>query len=211
MSALISAATSMFTPRKETEKKKSRDLDGSDDVNANNYEIVRPEKGLPLPEKRARKNAAGGKGALQMEKQFVLGLRRAEINLIIFSNYNSALAELIAAGRERFSKAEIDVWLPIIQRAVGDDTLSWRSVRERHARVYRKESIEQAAGGGRKSKFTPEVEEAAVRISRSYNGEVSATRMHEEALLAAKPPAGLGLMPAGTWWFVMVLEAEVSM
>lgn len=188
LSALFGAATSFFTPAKEKEKKKGVSRKRSVESDHDDFHVGPVDEAPPVPAQRTRKSAAEKREEERAaDREVVESLDRSKSNLILSRMYAAAQEELDRCGRERFSKNDIGRWLLLMQSAVGEPDLSWDNVRRRCQRVREKGSAEQAEGGGRKSKFTAEVEEAAVRVARSYGGEVSATRMYEEVAAELGP------------------------
>lgn len=102
-----------------------------------------------------------------------------ERNALIFGFFSQAQKKLHAKSRERFSKPEQGELLESIRQATGEHDLTWRAVKERVKRIRDKEVVTRLPGSGRKSTFTPEILEKTKNVSRSFGGDISATRMFE--------------------------------
>jgi hypothetical protein len=100
-------------------------------------------------------------------------------NSIIFGMYTQAQKKLDKEKRERFSKKEIGPLLEQMRGATGEAELTWNAAQRRVARILGKDTVERQSGSGRKTTFTPAVEEKAIEVFRSYGGDVSRSHVYD--------------------------------
>lgn len=106
-------------------------------------------------------------------------LTHEQRNTMIVGIYKAAQKRLARKGRQRFSAAESELVLEEMRDATGETNLTWDSAQQRVLRMRKKETVVRISGSGRKSTFTPSVEDAAARVARSHGGDISRSLMFD--------------------------------
>jgi hypothetical protein len=155
-------------------KKKIDEENGADDVG----EVTPPrrDEGDEAPRRKSMRDPAVRERAVAV---VTAKLSQDQRNTLIFGMYTQAQKKLRKEGRERFSKKEIVPLLEQMRDATGEPDLTWDAAQQRVARIVGKETMERRSGSGRKTTFTPQVEEKAIEVFRSFGGDVSRSHVYD--------------------------------
>lgn len=105
-------------------------------------------------------------------------LSDAERNMIAVSMYQSARKALIDADRTNFKEEEKNSLLASIRSAAQLESLTWEALLKRVARVANKGTFDRAPGSGRPRKFTSDMRDRAIAISRDADHELSRAEIY---------------------------------
>lgn len=108
----------------------------------------------------------------------VRGLSNTDRNKIAVSIYQAEQTKLREAGRVYFTAPEKERVLNLIRAASQMPSLSWEGVQKRVVRVVEKGTFKRARGSGRKQRFTHEMREKSVQISRDADHELSRSEIY---------------------------------
>jgi hypothetical protein len=148
-------------------------------VEESDAELVTPPRRDEVDDAKPRSSLRDTAVRERADDAVMASFSHQQRNTIIFGMYSAAQRNLTSKGRERFSGRDINALLEQIRMATGEANLTWDGVQQRVARMREKETVARIPGSGRKSTFTPTIEESAVKVARAYGGEISRTHMFE--------------------------------
>ena len=178
LSSFLSLGTSSVGPEKNARRQEVPPADEDDDDFVEKVVDVQPPSHVvrrkPVRVKRTAEDV------LAMDAAVVQGLSSVVQNGILHSLFSAAQQRVLSDGRINFDAEERDSLLATARLAIGAPDLTYNALRKRVGRVRDKGTPEQVPSPGRPRTFTPEMLEAAKRVSRAFGGEISRNEVFEQ-------------------------------